>query len=472
MKLISHLSSIALLAAVKFALAQNETFLAGLLSTLNETGASSLSGLASQLNSSDQGRSLLTALSNGDPYALFAPNDTAFSNAPSSAFTNIDNFIAYHLVTGNFSGVNTSYANTTLGRTFLNDSQLVQLEGNQSQVLAWAFRTDHVTVLNQPMDTIVTNTTSFGNITINVIDHILTFPGTFEQTVASNNDAFGGISSALGNVSAPFFNASTGQTTNTSVFSVVNNGLHGFTLFAPNSTAVAAIASDLASLESNTTLLEIVLKNHLINGTSAYSPELVGTNFTSASGEVFSSSINSTGQYVTSGGQTALIVQPDVLLSNGVVHVIDRVLLNTNEDAGAASSAAASATSAATQSTTETRPIGFAQTASLAAASGATTETASSSTGSTSTGSASTGSTSTGSTSTGSTSTSSTSTTTGSTNTGSTTAGSTTSGSTTTGSTTTSASAGARAFSPYLAQIVSISTTLVGVMMGGIFTVA
>ncbi|PCH33022.1 Fasciclin-domain-containing protein, partial [Wolfiporia cocos MD-104 SS10] len=113
----------------------------------------------------------------------------------------------------------------------------------------------------------------------------------------------------------------------------------GFTLFAPNSSAIEAIASDLASLESNTTMLQILLNNHMINGTSVYSPELVGQNYTSAAGETLSFHINSTGQYVTSGNTTALIVQPDVLLKNGVLHVIDHVLLNTHEDTGAASSA-------------------------------------------------------------------------------------------------------------------------------------
>lgn len=77
----------------------------------------------------------------------------------------------------------------------------------------------------------------------------------------------------------------------------------------------------------------------LINGTSVYSPELVGQSFVSAAGEALTFAINETGQYVTSGNTTAQIVQPDVLLRNGVVHVIDRVLFNTEENASAASSA-------------------------------------------------------------------------------------------------------------------------------------
>ena len=58
--------------------------------------------------------------------------------------------VAYHVVQGNFSGTSTTYPNTTLGRTLLSDPTYVQLEGNKSQVVAWAIRADQkVHVLNQ-----------------------------------------------------------------------------------------------------------------------------------------------------------------------------------------------------------------------------------------------------------------------------------------------------------------------------------
>lgn len=68
---------LALLAAASAVVAQNNTFLDGLMSTLSDAGASSLTQLAGQLNGSSQGQYLLNAISNGDPYVLFAPNDTA-----------------------------------------------------------------------------------------------------------------------------------------------------------------------------------------------------------------------------------------------------------------------------------------------------------------------------------------------------------------------------------------------------------
>ena len=78
----------------------------------------------------------------------------------------------------------------------------------------------------------------------------------------------------------------------------------------------------------------------LINGTTLYSPLLTGSqNYTSQGGSNFSFSINATGQYVTQENITVLIIQPNVILPNGVVHIIDGVLLNTEGDPSAAASA-------------------------------------------------------------------------------------------------------------------------------------
>lgn len=74
-----------------------------------------------------------------------------------------------------------------------------------------------------------------------------------------------------------------------------------------------------------------------INGSSYYSPTLLqssspSSSFISESGQAFTFTTNSSGQYVTSGNSTAKIVKSDVLVANGVIHVIDNVLLNVALD--------------------------------------------------------------------------------------------------------------------------------------------
>jgi len=370
-------TALSLLAAASSALAQNQnmTVLTGLLQALQDANLTSLLSVASQVNGTSTGESLFAALSNGMPYVLFAPSNEAFDNAPMNATENLADTIAYHVVMGNFTGDSSMYPNTTLGRTFLNDSMYVQLEGNQSQVLAWAKMSDGmVHILNQPNDTMVTNMTSYGNITINVINNVLQFPSDLSHVVDSDmNASLSELQTVLHQVSMPYYNMTSMQTMNMSTFDVLNMGTHGFTLFAPNSSALDMVASTLQSLSSNMSLVDTILKNHIINGTSAYSSELVGQNYVSAAGETISFTVNSTGHYVTSGNTTAMIIQPDVLLSNGVIHVINGVFVNEESNPSAASSAVASATSAAAAAatSTETAPIGYSQTAGLMSGSSA-----------------------------------------------------------------------------------------------------
>ncbi|EKM60330.1 uncharacterized protein PHACADRAFT_246191 [Phanerochaete carnosa HHB-10118-sp] len=354
------------------ALAQNSTFFAGLVSALTNAGLTQLISVTSMINGTATGQEVLSDISNGSPYLLFAPNNDAWSNVPSnftSSVTTLADIFSYHVVPGNFSNVRTNYPNITLGQTLYNDSATVHLEGNKPQVVAWATRNDSMThVLNQKNDSTVVNTTTFGNLTIFIVNQVLQVPEDLEDTIPTNSlDAF---STVLESATLSFYNSSTNTTGDVTFFDAFNTGFHGFTLFSPDDAAVNASNSTLAGLAGNRSAFNAVLFNHAINGTTLYSPLLTGSqNYTSAGGETFSFKINGTGQYVTLGNTTATIVQPDVLLPNGVIHIIDRVLLDTDSDASAASSALSSATSAATASqSSQTAPIGFSITSSLAAA--------------------------------------------------------------------------------------------------------
>jgi hypothetical protein len=63
---------------------------------------------------------------------------------------------------------------------------------------------------------------------------------------------------------------------------------------------------------------------------------------------------NDTGAFVMSGNSTARIIQSDIVIANGVVHVIDGVLLNQGANTEAAASAASSNVAAATSTAAAT----------------------------------------------------------------------------------------------------------------------
>lgn len=167
----------------------------------------------------------------------------------------------------------------------------------------------------------MTNSTTIGNVTLLVTNAVIDVPGPFTDALFANN---------LTSFQAALQSADLLDTLNFA---------HGITIFAPTDDAMSAIQS----LQSNTTALSTLLLNHVINGTSVYSGDLIalgsGTNETTAAGEGIGAQFNTSGGYVTGGNATAKITTPDIVLWNGVMHIIDTVLVNTEENESAASSA-------------------------------------------------------------------------------------------------------------------------------------
>ena len=69
--------SLLLFAAFPAAMAQNLTFLTGLLSSLGSAGLTQIATVAQSINGTTVGRNLLLNISNGEPHILFAPTNAA-----------------------------------------------------------------------------------------------------------------------------------------------------------------------------------------------------------------------------------------------------------------------------------------------------------------------------------------------------------------------------------------------------------
>lgn len=107
----------------------------------------------------------------------------------------------------------------------------------------------------------IVNTTSFGNVTVWIVDQLLDLPQDLAATVPAENMSLAGINAVLQNIHTPLFNGSTNTTANTTLFAALNSGFHGFTFFAPNTSAVAAVQSTLRNFSS--TQVQSVLYNHV-----------------------------------------------------------------------------------------------------------------------------------------------------------------------------------------------------------------
>ena len=107
------------------------------------------------------------------------------------------------------------------------------------------------------------------------------------------------------------------------------SGAGPFTVFAPTDTAFAALLTELgvtkAQLLANTALLTAVLTYHVVPGRVLKADVPVGAPITTVQGETFT--VSSALVITDQRARTSAITATDVLTSNGVIHVIDKVIL-------------------------------------------------------------------------------------------------------------------------------------------------
>jgi uncharacterized surface protein with fasciclin (FAS1) repeats len=107
------------------------------------------------------------------------------------------------------------------------------------------------------------------------------------------------------------------------------SGTGPFTVFAPTNAAFAALLTELgiskASLLADTALLTKVLTYHVVAGRVLKADVPIGAAIKTVQGDTLT--INSSLSIVDQRARSAKIVSTDVLTSNGVIHVIDKVIL-------------------------------------------------------------------------------------------------------------------------------------------------
>jgi uncharacterized surface protein with fasciclin (FAS1) repeats len=107
------------------------------------------------------------------------------------------------------------------------------------------------------------------------------------------------------------------------------SGTGPFTVFAPTNDAFAAALTELgltkAQLLANTQLLTKVLTYHVLGSRVLKADVPVGAAISTVQGETFT--VDSTLAITDQRGRKAAITGTDVLTSNGVIHVIDKVIL-------------------------------------------------------------------------------------------------------------------------------------------------
>lgn len=293
------------LAALAVAQDSGNSTLADLIANNNDTLSTLNTLLVSQPD-------LLETLSNLSNITVLAPSNDALNELIGDGDItdispgDITALLTYHVLNGTYYAsnitsnitfvptllTNSSYANVTGGQVV----GAVSNDGNVSFVSA-LLESSYVTQAN------LNFTGQNGGGVVHIIDRVLTIPQNLVSTAVE-----AGLSALVGAVTV----ADLGPTL---------LDLENITVFAPNNAAFSEIASATENL--TTEALASILQGHVVQGTVAYSSTLSNMTIETVDGNSVNITVTGNGTVYV---DNARVVIPNVLIANGVVHVIDGVL--------------------------------------------------------------------------------------------------------------------------------------------------
>jgi uncharacterized surface protein with fasciclin (FAS1) repeats len=253
---------------------------------------------------------LVSALQGTGPFTVFAPNNDAFTKANITSLAGLTKealtpILTSHVVSGNIKAedVRSGTAKT------LNASNDIYLSKNSDGVF-----------INGNIKVIATNV-SASNGVIHVIDNVITPPTLSLVQIAQANTNFSELVSLVLAADPAVLTALSTASAN------------GLTVFAPTNAAFTELykTTPKATLlnPANRTLLTSVLLYHVVPG------RVFSTDLPNVSGEVTTANTAGKVTFNLSGGAKVIgkasgssnITSANILATNGVIHVIDKVLL-------------------------------------------------------------------------------------------------------------------------------------------------
>ena len=296
----------------------NESYSPPPLSTITEFAASNsdLSNLAAALSAADGN---LLSLLNGGNYTVLAPNNWAFEVwLGNNGYTSIDevptdilkNVLLNHVISGTVRS--SDLAATGSGYTSTNATN------TDGDFLSMYFSTNNGVVFNG-VTTVLNPDIAASNGVVHVVDLLIELPTVV--TFATTNPGFETLVTALtrDDLSEDFV----------SILSTTTEPAP-FTVFAPTNEAFSSLFSEL-SIDSlndiDTATLESTLGTHVVAEANVRSEDLSDGMLITTIGDDLTISVGTGPLLVDLNGRTANIIAVDIQAYNGVIHVIDNVML-------------------------------------------------------------------------------------------------------------------------------------------------
>lgn len=253
---------------------------------------------------------LVTALKATGPFTVFAPNNTAFTKAGITSLDGVNNTDLTNILTNHVVSGEVMAANVTSGTVqTLNPSSPIYISKNADGV----FINGNIKVIATDVDA--------SNGVIHVIDNVIVPPTKNLVTIAAENSNFTELVSLV---------TAADPAVATALSQASANGL---TVFAPTNAAFTELYKTVPKATlldpANRTLLTNVLLYHVVPG------RVFSTDLPNVSGEVATANSSAKVTFNLSGGAKVIgkssgnsnITSANILATNGVIHVIDKVLL-------------------------------------------------------------------------------------------------------------------------------------------------
>jgi uncharacterized surface protein with fasciclin (FAS1) repeats len=275
-----------------------------------------LSSLAAALNRAE----LTGTLNASGTYTVFAPTNQAFSNfLAANGFDNLNEvpvpILKEILLNHVIAEVRTSTSLPasgyikTLGKGSASSTNTLSMYVNKSEGV----------VLNG-ISEVTTANISANNGVIHIVDAVIGLPTIVDHAVANSN--FSRLVGALTSAGQPDFVS-------------ILSGTGPYTVFAPTNSAFTDLDAELAAIPLVPTAEQLtsVLQYHVLNGNvlSSDLPTVISGSsagfVTALNEQQFEISLNGGAKIIDANSRNCNIVATDVQCSNGVIHVLSKVLL-------------------------------------------------------------------------------------------------------------------------------------------------
>jgi uncharacterized surface protein with fasciclin (FAS1) repeats len=249
-------------------------------------------------------------LSSPGDFTVFAPLNSAFSAFENPNMNELNTILSNHVISG------ASVFSDQLTNSYVSTAAVMPMSENN---LSLYINVDEGVVLNGKSTVALADVVASNGV-IHAVDAVIDLPTVVD--FAASNPAFETLVAALTREDL--------QTDFLEILSSTDPELAPFTVFAPTNAAFGALLEelDVAGLgDIAEATLSATLTNHVVSGANVLAGQLTDAMEITTLGGIITTDLSDGAKLVDQNGRESVIIAVDVQSVNGVIHVIDRVIL-------------------------------------------------------------------------------------------------------------------------------------------------